>query len=101
MRGAHERSGWRNVEVMKDQFSLKGETALITGGGTGLGLGIATCFAEAGAKVVLVGRRADVLEKSAAKIGKMAFFERHDVTKLDGAESLVKRAEQHAGPISI
>jgi len=86
---------------MKDEFSLKGETALITGGGTGLGLGIATCFAEAGAKVVLVGRRADVLEKAAAKIGKAAFVERHDVTKLDGAETLVKRAEQRAGPISI
>jgi len=43
---------------MKTPFSLKGEIALITGGGSGLGLGIATCFVEAGAQVVLVGRRA-------------------------------------------
>ncbi len=38
-------------------FDLTGQTALITGGGTGLGLGMAHCLAGAGAKVVLVGRR--------------------------------------------
>ena len=50
---------------MKNPFSLKGETALITGGGTGLGFGIASSFVRAGARVVLVGRRAGVLEKAA------------------------------------
>ncbi|HVT29687.1 MAG TPA: SDR family NAD(P)-dependent oxidoreductase, partial [Lacipirellulaceae bacterium] len=47
---------------MNAPFSLVGETALVTGGGTGLGLGIARCFVRAGARVVLVGRRADVLK---------------------------------------
>ena len=37
-------------------FSLDGETALITGGGTGLGLGMARSFVEAGARVILIGR---------------------------------------------
>jgi gluconate 5-dehydrogenase len=51
---------------MKNPFSLKGEIALITGGGSGLGLGMAKSLVAAGAKVVLVGRREDVL-KTAAK----------------------------------
>ncbi|HEX3358316.1 MAG TPA: glucose 1-dehydrogenase [Tepidisphaeraceae bacterium] len=82
-------------------FSLEGETALITGGGSGLGLGIAECFVEAGARVVLVGRRADVLKKAAAKLGDRAAFEVQDITHVDQAESLVQRATKHVGPVSI
>ena len=40
-----------------DIFSLRGETALITGGGTGIGLAMARAMVAAGARVVLVGRR--------------------------------------------
>lgn len=86
---------------MKNPFSLKGETALITGGGTGLGLGIARSFVAAGAKVVLVGRRADVLKKAAQKLGKSAAFEAHDITRLDAADDLVRGASKHFGAISI
>ena len=46
---------------MNFSLALEGETALITGGGSGLGLGMARCMAPAGAKVILVGRR-EVLE---------------------------------------
>ena len=37
-------------------FSLEGETALITGGGSGFGLSVAECFVQAGTRVILVGR---------------------------------------------
>jgi gluconate 5-dehydrogenase len=46
-----------NNEKLKSAFDLNGQTALITGGGTGLGLGMAGCLVAAGAGVVLVGRR--------------------------------------------
>lgn len=83
-------------------FSLDGETALITGGGTGLGFGIAQCMAAAGAKVVLVGRRQDELSRAAAQIGPRALFIAHDVTRLDEAGKLIATAEKLAGtPISI
>jgi gluconate 5-dehydrogenase len=88
-------------QTRKSPFSLKDETALITGGGSGLGLGIAKCFVEAGARVVLVGRRADVLKKAASKLGPAAFYETHDITLLDGAENLVKRLHRRVGSISI
>jgi NAD(P)-dependent dehydrogenase (short-subunit alcohol dehydrogenase family) len=86
---------------MLNEFSLKGETALITGGGSGLGFGIAECFVSAGAKVVLVGRRGEVLEKAVKKLGKAARFEAHDITAVDEAENLVKWITKNSGPISI
>lgn len=83
-------------------FNLTGETALITGGGTGLGLGMAKCLSNAGAKVVLVGRREDELKKAVAEIGAAASYVSHDVTQLNRAAELVAAAEKAAGaPISI
>ena len=76
---------------MEKPFSLKGEIALITGGGSGLGLGMATSFVQAGARVVLVGRRADVLKAAAKKLGRAATVEAHDITQLDQAEELVQQ----------
>src|SRR5262252_574785 len=86
---------------MTNPFSLEGETALITGGGTGLGLGIATSFVQAGARVVLVGRRADVLKSAVKKLGEAASFEPHDVNQLDRAAELVQRVSDRVGRISL
>ena len=60
-------------DKLKSAFDLTGQTAFITGGGTGLGFGMARCLAAAGAKVVLVGRRKDELAKACAEIGVNAF----------------------------
>jgi NAD(P)-dependent dehydrogenase (short-subunit alcohol dehydrogenase family) len=70
---------------------------LITGGGTGLGFGIAQCFVAAGARVVLVGRRQHELEKAAAAIGAPASIVAHDITQLEKAGELVRAAESVAG----
>src|SRR5579859_7777297 len=86
---------------MLTEFSLKGETAVITGGGSGLGLGIAECFVAAGAHVVLIGRRADILEKAVKKLGKAATFQPHDITALDENENLIQWVSKNIGPVSI
>ena len=49
-------------------FDLTGRVAVVTGGGTGLGKGMATGLAEAGAQVILAGRRQDVLDTAAQEI---------------------------------
>ena len=101
------RQGRKAAEVAErsadrdDPFRLEGETALITGGGTGLGLAIARCMAFAGAKVVLVGRRASVLKAAAAGIGSQAGFVTCDVTRVREAPGVVARAEGHFGPLTI
>ncbi len=82
-------------------FSLAGQTALITGGGTGLGLGIATCFVQAGARVVLVGRRAEVLQDAVRDLGPAATGIAHDITALDGARALLEQVTARVGEVSI
>ena len=49
------------ADELKRAFGLEGERALITGGGTGLGFAMAKCFVQAGADVVITGRREDML----------------------------------------
>jgi gluconate 5-dehydrogenase len=90
-----------NKPKMNSAFDLSGQTALITGGGTGLGLGMARCLVASGAKVVLVGRRKEELETACASLGQNAFALVGDVTKLETAPALVDKAEKLAGPISI
>jgi len=82
-------------------FSLQGETALITGGGSGIGLGIATCFVRAGAKVVLVGRREDVLKAAVKTLGPGASFVVHDVNRAEKGDELVEQVDRLGEPVSI
>jgi gluconate 5-dehydrogenase len=87
---------------MKTPFTLENETALITGGGTGIGLGIARCMVQNGARVVLVGRREEPLAKACADLGGQASFVAADITRLDAAAELVATATKVAqSPISI
>jgi gluconate 5-dehydrogenase len=82
-------------------FQLADEVALVTGGGTGLGLGIARSMVRAGARVVLVGRRQEVLTRAVDALGPAASYELHDVTRVAEAASLSRRVEERVGPISI
>lgn len=83
-----------------EAFSLRGETALITGGGTGIGLAMARALHAAGARVVLVGRREAELDAAVRELGAGASRVVHDVTHLDAAGELVGRVEREAGPVT-
>lgn len=82
-------------------FSLKGKTALITGGGSGIGFDIAKCMVAAGAQVVITGRRESALQEAAAKLGERAQFVVNDVAELDTLDQLVEQIETNYGPIDI
>ena len=52
-------------ETMLPRDSFNGKVVFISGGGTGLGKGMATKFSDLGAKVVIASRRLNVLEAAA------------------------------------
>ena len=52
--------------------AFKGKTAMVTGGGTGIGLAVARRFASEGASVIILGRRKAPLEEAAALLRKDA-----------------------------
>jgi NAD(P)-dependent dehydrogenase (short-subunit alcohol dehydrogenase family) len=82
-------------------FRLDGEVALITGGGSGLGLGMARTMHAAGAQVVLVGRRAEMVRNAAAELGEGAHWAVADVTAYATIPALVEHVREKVGPISI
>jgi gluconate 5-dehydrogenase len=81
-------------------FSLKDEVALITGGGTGIGLAIARAMHAAGARVVLAGRREGELSAATKLLGSGSSYFVHDVTLLDEAPALLERIAAQTGPVT-
>jgi len=74
-------------------FSLKGRTALITGGGSGIGKAIATTFANQGAKILIFETDSNAAEQTVAEIleiGNTAEAHLVDVTEFDQIKTLVQ-----------
>jgi len=86
---------------MNPAFDLIGHTALITGGGSGLGLGIAKGMAACGATVILVGRTEARLHTACAEIGERAHAAPFDVTDLAGIPAFALDVSERLGPVDI
>lgn len=84
--------------------TLSGKIAWVTGAGTGIGLAGAQALAEAGATVVMSGRRATVLETEAAKLrarGARVETETLDVSDADGVAQVAKGILGRHGRVDI
>ncbi len=87
-----------------DMFSLKGKTAVVTGGSIGLGAQMSTALAEAGANVVIAARKVDrciELGKELEKMGVQTLGVACDVSKLEDCQNLVKVTMEKFGKIDI
>lgn len=90
---------------MENAFSLNGKNAIITGGNKGIGLGIASAFAQQGANVAIMARD-EVTGKTVVKEfnekydGKFAFY-KLDISNMENCREAVKQAVSDFGHIDI
>jgi NAD(P)-dependent dehydrogenase (short-subunit alcohol dehydrogenase family) len=90
--------------VLLERFRLDGRVAVITGASAGLGAGFALDLADAGADVVIAGRRQAHLEKVAAAVedsGRHALAIPTDVSEPDQCAALVDAALDRFGRVDV
>jgi NAD(P)-dependent dehydrogenase (short-subunit alcohol dehydrogenase family) len=83
---------------------LDNQTAIITGGGTGIGITIAKRFHDEGAFVVICGRREDVLQRAASDLspaGERVLPVKADITSEEDIQDLVEKTVDEMGRIDI
>lgn len=80
---------------------LKSKIALITGGGSGIGLDIARAYVEQGAYVYITGRRENKLQEAINTIGKNIDYIVGDVTKKEDMEKVAAKIKQEQGRLDI
>lgn len=89
---------------IRELFDLHGKTAIVTGGGRGLGEQIATAFAEAGANLVLCSRKVEACNQVAEKLaeqGIRAMAIACDITNQSDVENVVHLAATEFGSVDI
>ena len=87
------------LNAMQGSDSLEGRHALITGGGTGIGAAAAACLSAAGAKLSLLGRRVEPLQRTAGLVGGTVV--QCDVTDPDKLRTAFDAARAVNGPIDL
>ncbi|KKZ12822.1 MAG: hypothetical protein TQ37_05105 [Candidatus Synechococcus spongiarum 15L] len=89
---------------MLDRLSLDGRVAVVTGGGTGLGLEMVRHLARAGANLAVAGRRSGPIESAADEVkamGQDAIAVSTDVSDSAQANALIDAAIQHFGRVDV
>ena len=80
---------------------LKNKTAIITGGGSGIGLATARAFCKEGAKVILFGRRKENLVSAANELGDSVLIVQGDMTHNDDLDQLINKTLNNFKGIDI
>ncbi len=81
--------------------TLSGLVAVVTGGGTGLGKASARELIACGAKVVVAGRREDILTSAAAELGESCSWVTGDIRETSGAQAIIDAALERHGRVDL
>ncbi len=76
---------------------FEGKVALVTGGNSGIGFAVAKGLADEGARVVLVGRNAETVARSAAELGAAAHGVVADTSRLADLERVIEATREFGG----
>ena len=82
-------------------MKLENKVTVITGGNSGIGLATAKLFHKEGAKVVITGRRQDVVEAAAKEIGDRAAGITTDTSNMADIDNLYQEIEKLYGKIDV
>ena len=82
-------------------MSLSGQVALVTGGGTGIGKAIAQAMHKEGAKIIIVGRKEEILKEAQAELGSDVEMMTCDVTQEDQVKKVYENIMSNHGKIDI
>ncbi len=78
-----------------------GKVVLVTGGGSGIGKGIAAAFVAHGAKVGIVGRKVERLQATAAELGASCFAMPADVRDAEAVTAVVDELVRRTGGLHV
>lgn len=82
-------------------MKLEQKVALITGGNSGIGLGVAKLFVKEGAKVAITGRNSDTMKGALTAIGPDAIGIISDVSDVNGIDPIFQKVKEAFGKIDI
>ena len=82
-------------------LKIKGMSIIITGGCSGLGLGMAKKYSKAGARITICGRREEKVKKAQKELGSNVLSIVADVTKDSDREKIIDSALQHGNKIDV
>lgn len=94
----------------EELFGVSGKTALVTGGGTGIGKMIASALARGGARVLICSRKLEVVEQAAAEINGLSAGDKAagtveaftgDVSTEEGVSALVRTLRERTDKLDI
>lgn len=91
----------KNFEI-KNWYDLSGQTAVVTGGASGLGLAIVRCLVSAGAKVVVLASRSpEAAAQALGEFGDRVVYYQFNITDTDHTQEMADRILAEQGPVSI
>src|SRR5438132_13139059 len=89
---------------VQDLFDLSGKTAIVTGGGSGIGRQMAQALAELGADIVLCARKVERCEQAAAELSELGVRTlalRCDVRDPGEVQAVCERTMEELGRLDI